>query len=169
MCTCPICCQLFPTHTLGDVADGDAGVQFCVIGRLGFVDAVAVTDGEDVGESFDLQVLVDLQCSAIGHVISCGDKGMDVITQNALLLSMIIQDVQFIPSEFSPHGVAMDSRGSRGFSPTHTFILIKFGHILMGNYGILTCSGRFRLCVFVCIRHWMWVCNERAHVCGCVY
>lgn len=145
-------------------------MQLCIIRRLGFVDVIAVTDGEDVGESFDLQVFVDLQRSAIGHVISCRDKCMDVITQNTLLLGMIIQDVQFIPSEFSPHGVAIDSiRGSRVYSQTHTFILIKCGHILMGNYEILTFSGHFPLCVFVCIRHWMWVCYECAHVCGCVY
>lgn len=76
-------------------------MQFCIIRRLGFVDVIAVTDGEDVGKFFDLQVFVDLQRSAIGHVISCGDKCTAVITQNTLLLSMIIQDVQFIPSEFS--------------------------------------------------------------------
>lgn len=110
-CTCPICFQLFSIHTAGDVANGNAGMQLCIIRRLGFVDAIAVTDGEDVGESFDLQVFVDLQRSAIGHVIRCGDKGMDVITQNTLLLSIVIQDVQFIPSEFRPHGVAIDSRG----------------------------------------------------------
>lgn len=76
-------------------------MQSCIICRFGFIDVIAVTDGEDVGESFDLQVFVDLQCSAIGHVISCKDKCMDIINQNTLLLSMIIQDVQFIPSEFS--------------------------------------------------------------------
>lgn len=97
MRTCPICCQLFPIHTVGDVANGDAGMQFCVIRRLGFVDVIAVTDGEDVGESFHLQVFIDLQRSANGHVIGCGDKRTDVIIQNTLLLSMIIQDVQFIP------------------------------------------------------------------------
>lgn len=170
MRTCPICCQLLPIHTVADVANGDAGMQFGIIRRLGFADVIAVTDGEDVGESFDLQVFVDLQRSGIGHVISCGGKCMEVITQNTLLLSMMIQDVQFIPSEFSPNGVAIGSiRGSRVFSQTHTFIFINFGHILKGNYEILTFSGHFPLCVFVCIRHWMWVCTECAHVRGCVY
>lgn len=76
-------------------------MEFCVVRRLGFIDVIAVTDGEDVGESFDLQVIVDLQRATFSHVISCGHKCTDVITQNTLLLRMIIQDVQFIPSEFS--------------------------------------------------------------------
>lgn len=82
--TCLICFQLLPVGDADDVAHGDAGVQPRGVRRLGFVDVVAVADGEDVGESFHLQVLVDLQRAAFGHVIGCGGtRRTDRITQSA--------------------------------------------------------------------------------------
>lgn len=63
-----------------------------VVRRLGLIDVVTVADGENVRESFDLQVFVDLQSTAFSHVISWGHKCTDKISQNTLLLTVMTQD-----------------------------------------------------------------------------
>lgn len=92
VCTCPICCQLLPTHTVGNVANGNTSMPVRVVCRLGFVDVTAVADGKNVGESFDLQVFVDLQSTAFSHVIGCGHRQdrLSSLSQNLLIQFVVM-------------------------------------------------------------------------------
>lgn len=53
-----------------DVGHGDVGVEAGVVRQLRLLEVGAVPDGEDVGETLDLQVGVDLQSSISGHAVS---------------------------------------------------------------------------------------------------
>lgn len=68
MClTCAVGLELLPAYDVGDVVDGDVGVQRGVIRHLGLVDVGAVAYSKDVCEAFDLHVVVDLQGTSAGH------------------------------------------------------------------------------------------------------
>ena len=83
MCTCVIGRQLPPPQTVHDVANSDGGVQLGVVRHLWLFDVSAVAHGVDVGETLNLQVLVDLQSAAGGHAGGCERKH----TSLCLLLS----------------------------------------------------------------------------------
>lgn len=76
VCTCLIYCQPLSAHAVSNVANGNARMPVRVVRCLGLLDVITVADGENVGESFDLQVFVDLQSAAFSHVISCGNRNV---------------------------------------------------------------------------------------------
>lgn len=65
--TCVIRLEILPADAVGDVGNGDIGVQRGVVRRLRLIDVSAVAHGEDVGEAVNLHVVVDLQGAAAGH------------------------------------------------------------------------------------------------------
>lgn len=71
VCTCAVRGQRLPVQTVSDVVGGDVGVQLGVVRHLGLVDVGAVAHGVDVGETADLQVIVDLQSAVFSQTAGC--------------------------------------------------------------------------------------------------